>query len=251
MKITADQINKNRPALFDWIVVTTSFSLGFIFPVLGEFVFSSRFSWWMLTALVLYVAGVVLKHQPLSNRVYFSKRKRAIPYVLFLIVGHWCIFMAVIFFCGTAVFSVIGGPGSEKNIYNSGPFIFTAMFLPGIITWLVFRNKVPSDRIIRASDEYLFRRELIGDILLATSVSFISFVFWEKGVIALLSNRPASSFDEVWFIFVFLSIAYILFYLPIRYLYLLEDHSSRQTWKRMLLIFALLLIRSLLEMLII
>ena len=99
------------------------------------------------------------------------------------------------------------------------------------------------------SAKYLFRRELVADIFLLAAVSILSFVFWEKGIISLLSHRKTASVGDVWFLFVFLAIAYIIFYLPLRYLFLVEDHFSRKTWRRMLLIFAFLLIKSLFEML--
>lgn len=247
MMITADHIKKNRTALFDWIVFSISFSLGFIFPVLGKFVSSPEFSWWMLTTLVIYVAGVWLKHQPLSDRLDLNTAKRKIPYLLLLIIGHWCIFLVVILFCGTALFSMLGNSFDNVKVYSSGPSIFSAIFLSGLLTWLVFRPKISSLRTAHASVGYLFRRELVADIFLATAVSFLSFVFWEKGVMALLINKPVSNFIDVWFIFLFLSLTYVLCYLPLRYLFLLEDYSSRNTWKRMLLIFGFLLLKSVFE----
>jgi len=43
--------------------------------------------------------------------------------------------------------------------------------------------------------------------------------------------------------FLILAICFVLFYLPLRYLFLVEDHSSRQTWQRFFLIFGFLAIR--------
>lgn len=45
------------------------------------------------------------------------------------------------------------------------------------------------------------------------------------------------------FQFLFLGIFFIFFYLPLRYLFLVEDHGSRQTWQRFLIIFGFLAIR--------
>jgi hypothetical protein len=46
-------------------------------------------------------------------------------------------------------------------------------------------------------------------------------------------------------LFIFLSFAFMLFYLPLRYLYLIEDDSNK-AWRRLLLIFMFILIRALL-----
>jgi hypothetical protein len=120
------------------------------------------------------------------------------------------------------------------------------MIVAGFITWIVFRHKKKIKPNERHTPEFLFRRELIADILLVSGVSIFSFIFWEKGILPMLASRPASAVSDIWFLFIILGITFVLFYLPLRYLFLVEDHSNRQTWKRMLLIFSLLLIRSLL-----
>ncbi|MBC7872985.1 MAG: hypothetical protein H7Y01_03255 [Ferruginibacter sp.] len=246
MKITADQVQNNRAAMFDWIVLATSFSLGFIFPDLGKFVLSPQFSWWMLIALTCYIAGAWLKHTPLSLRL-FRKPGREIVYTLFLVAGHWCIFLMVLFFCAPVISKLFGFRAYMEKNQTSGTVIFITMILATVITWLVYRSKVPGKAVAARSKDYLFRRELVADFLLIVGVSILSFVLWEKGVIALLSNKPLTSFGEVWFVFVFLSAAYVLCYLPLRYLFLIEDHGSRRTWRRMLLIFAFLLLKSVFE----
>jgi magnesium-transporting ATPase (P-type) len=138
-----------------------------------------------------------------------------------------------------------------KSIDNqnsvSGWYTIFTMVLATYMTWLVYRgNRIKKNRKI-PSKQFLFRRELVADILLTASVSVLSFVTWEKGIMGLLNGRSVHSFSDVWFLFVFFAIAYFIFYLPLRYLYLIEDHTSRQTWRRMLLIFAFLLLRSFFE----
>jgi len=132
---------------------------------------------------------------------------------------------------------------------NNTDAAFGGIILAVFITWLVMHNKKQVKKQNRFSENYLFYRELVADIFLLAAVSFLTFAFWEKGILALLAKRPSAGILDIWFLFVFLSIAYILFYLPLRYLFLLEDHSSRQTWQRMLFFFGLLLVRSLFVML--
>ena len=249
MSNSKDYIQKNKAAFFDWLVFSTSFCLGFIFPSLKDFVISPWFSYWMLSALLLYTSGVWLKHLPLYYRIIKAGHsQKKIPYVLFLIIGHLLILLTVTIFAESAVRKILDLPSvSEKNI-DAGSFIFGNILTASFITWLVFRTGSKIKSVVRLSEKYLFRRELIADILLIAGVAILSFAFWEKGIIALIANKPATTIGDVWFLFIFLAIAYMLFYLPLRYLFLIEDHFSRNTWKRMLFIFALLLLKSLFEM---
>jgi len=249
MSSLANYIHDNKTALFDWLVFSISLSLGFIFPTLRDFAVSPGFSYWMLSALLLYIAGAWLKHLPLSCRLNKSGNvRKGIPYAIFLMIGHWCIFLVVVLFSIAAAGKIAGMLlVNEATTTNMG-VVFSSILISAFVTWLVFRDKSPAKTSARFSAQYLFRRELFADIFLITGVSILSFVFWEKGIIAMLSSRPAATISEIWFLFVFLAVTYMFCYLPLRYLFLLEDHFRSRTWKRMLFIFAMLLIRSILEM---
>lgn len=250
MQKQADYIQQNKAALFDWLVFGISFSMGFIFPTFSNFAYSKGFPFWMLSATLLYTAGAWLKHRPICYRLMRSgKSVSPVPLLLFLLIGHWMIFLTVIILSSPAIRIIIGLPPVTKESPVSGLFTFLSVVIALIITWLVFRTKKKIKKPVSYSPGYLYRRELVADVFLLTAVSILSFAFWEKGVIALLTRKPASTIGDVWFLFVFLSICYVLFYLPLRYLFLIEDHFSRQTWRRLLLIFGLLLLRSLLELL--
>lgn len=246
MKISSRPFVQNRAAVFDWMVFTISLSLGFIFPSLGQFVSSPEFTWWMLGVLVCYTLGSWLKHLPLSYRLSISPG-RDIPWVIFLLAGHFVLCLFLIIFAESAFRKIFHLHPVNENSSTNGWFIIVTMFLSTYITWLVYRTKKLKKNRKIPSSEFLFRRELVADILLTASVSVLTFVTWEKGIMGLLNGRSIHSFSDVWFLFVFFAIAYIICYLPLRYLYLIEDHTSRQTWRRMLLIFAFLLLRSFFE----
>jgi hypothetical protein len=92
MHSSKDYIRQNKTALFDWLVFWISLSLGFIYPSLRDFVISPSFSYWMMTALLLYSIGAMLKHLPLYYRLISSgKSPRQISYLLLLVTGHWII----------------------------------------------------------------------------------------------------------------------------------------------------------------
>ncbi len=237
---------ENKAAYFDWLVFGISFSLGFIFTSLKDFLTSPGFSLWMLTALLLYTIGAALKHLPLRYRLSKSEMPvKIMPLFVFLLSGHFFIFSVVIYFSASVVKKMITSTIIKTTSEN--PDILVTILAAIFITWLVFRPKRVIRKKVTISAKNLFIMELVADIFLVVSVSIFSFAFWEKGVVAMLTRKAVSSISDVWFLFVLLSITYILFYLPLRYLFLIEDHNHRGTWKRLLLIFGLLLLKSLFE----
>jgi hypothetical protein len=249
--LSRDQgIKINRPAFFDWFVFSISFSLGFIFPGLKDVVESPSFSYWMFSGLLLYTAGAWLKHLPLCYRVATTgENLREMPYMLFLMIGHWILIFVAFIFSAEAISKIINLHTTGVNDTERPLLIFGNIFLAGFITWLVFRSKRRKHFKLVFSKQYLFRRELAADILLVAGVSILSFIFWDKSIMALLGHAKTRSIGDIFFIFSMLSICFMLFYLPFRYLYLIEDHTNNQTWKRLLFIFCLILLRSLFEML--
>src|SRR5215211_806992 len=101
---------QNRAALFDWLVFIISFCMGFIFPSIGSFVISPDFKWWMLAVLVVYTLGAWLKHLPLSERMINQGKKTELGLSLFLMAGHFVIFMVVIMMAEPAFCQLIGTP---------------------------------------------------------------------------------------------------------------------------------------------
>lgn len=245
MSVAFNSIKQHKPAIFDWLVFAISILPGLIFPQLKDLTASASFSGWMLGGLVLYMLGLWLKHRPVYHRLAIqAKQQKGISYILFLIIGHWVIMLAVVIIAEGAFRNIIGLPPVPTDSTTSGSVVFTSIVVSILITWLAFRPGGKSRKPV--SEKYLVTRELVGDILLITGVSLFSFVFWEKSILGAMAHMRMDSIGEICLLFIFLSFAYILFYLPLRYLYLIEDHSSK-AWRRLLLIFVLILVRGLLE----
>lgn len=249
--IAPDQyIQKNRAALFDWLVLSISFLLGFIFPTLSDFFQSPGYYNWMLASLLLYIAGAALKHLPLSYRLTLSaKTLKQIPYLIFLLIGHWLILLSVIIFSEPAIRHLLHLPALQKDTAINGWMIMAASTAAGFITWLVYRTKSMRNIKKKYSAAYLFRMELVADIFLIAAVSIFSFVFWEKGVMGMLSKSSTQTIGDIWFLFIFLAILFLFFYLPLRYLYFIENREGRGNRKRLFLIFGFILLKALFEML--
>lgn len=241
----------NRSAVFDWSVITICFLLSFIFPRLNDMVKSPAFAWWMLVALLLYIAGAWLKNLPLSYRMTTTDEKpREIPYLIFLLSGHFVIIIVLGFFAEPVFRKIFlippAGPGPDQQ---AGKLALIYTVISVAVTWIVFSTKKKRKFKRKYDDSYLYWREIIADFLLAGGVGILSFVFWEKAIIGLAGSGPLGTISDIWYLFVLLAFCFMFFYLPLRYLFLIEDHTSNQTWKRFLLIFGFVLLRSLFYML--
>ena len=246
MALQWNTIKQQKPAVFDWLVFTISLLMGLIFPELKNFAGSASFSVWMLAALLLYAGGLWLKHRPMYYRLdKQGGERKTVPLLLILIVGHWVIMLMLVMLAGDGLRQMAGMEqlAAGKNV--SGAAVFTNIVVSMFLTWLAFRPGGSGRKPM--NETYRFRREMAGDVLLVSGVSILSFVFWEKSLLAAMEHMRLDSFGNIIMLFVFLSVCYILFYLPLRYLYLVEERNSRQMWRRLLLIFMLILVRGLLE----
>ncbi len=239
-------LQENKAAIFDYLVFSISFSLGFIFPTLEDFISSPLFSFFILTALVLYTIGTWLKNLPLHERLQLAERQLSLSSFISFIAVHFVLVMVAVTFSMPAARIIIGLPPATPAEV-AGPAVIISFIAAIFITWLVFRNGKSKHKYY--SSGYLFRRELAGDICLVIGVSIFSFVIWEKAIVAKLFNAPMASIWDVWNLFFSFALVYMIFYLPLRYLYLVEDHFSRKTWQRLFLIYGLLLLKALFEML--
>ena len=240
-------LQENKAAIFDYLVFSISFSLGFIFPTLEDLISSPLFSFFILTALVLYTIGTWLKNLPLYERLKLAERQLSLSSFISFIAVHFVLVTAAVTFSMPAARMIIGLPPATPAEV-AGPGVVIISFIAAtFITWLVFRNGKSKYKYY--SSGYLFRRELAGDICLVIGVSIFSFVIWEKAIVAKLFNPPMTSIYDLFILFISFALVYMVFYLPLRYLYLVEDDFSRKTWKRLFLIYGLLLLKAFFEML--
>ena len=123
------------------------------------------------------------------------------------------------------------------------------MVIASVVTWMVYRTKSKRSNKKKYSEGFLFGQEMIADILLIAGVSIFSFIFWEKGVMAMLGRSATKTMADIWFLFVFLAILFLFFYLPLRYLFFIEDRERGRNRRRLFLLFAFILLKALFEML--
>lgn len=247
MSTPKEYLEINRAALFDWIVLISSFLLGFAFPSLRDLIHSPGFYNWILAALLLYTFGAALKHLPLSYRMSFSgKNYPMVPYVIFLLIGHWFIILIMVILAEPAIRTVLSLPPANKDDISGG-LIFGAITAALVVTWMVYRTKSNRKKRKPYSERFLFWQEIVADIFLTAGVSIFSFIFWEKGVMEMLSRASTDTFGDIWFLFIFLAMLFLFFYLPLRYLFFVEDREKAKNRRRLLFIFVFILLKALLE----
>ncbi|MEO6540595.1 MAG: hypothetical protein ABIN74_06390, partial [Ferruginibacter sp.] len=159
MVVPWNSIKQNKPAIFDWLVFSISLLMALIFPALKDLTTSPSFSGWMFVSLLLYVAGLWLKHRPVYYRLAKQQRETKNGFMLlFLVVGHWVIMLAAVMLSEDAFRHITGLPQVPKYQPQSGLHILTGIFTAAVITWLAFRPGGKNRKLI--TEKYLFRREL-------------------------------------------------------------------------------------------
>jgi len=239
------RISTSRAALFDWLSFLLGVTLSLLIPGLNADILSEV----LLISLLTYALGAALKDQPLRHRLIREKRfVPDIPFWIFLVLGHWIIMLTAILLALPAFTRWTGLANPPGRIFTETPGYAISFFLSLALTWLVYRNKRRRLKKEPLPAEGLAVQEWIADILLWTGVGCLSFVFWDQALMGVLSAMPVNSIGRLFFVFFFFCLAYVLFYLPLRYLYLVEDYSDGSAWNRMKLIFAVLLVRILLPL---
>lgn len=245
-----EYIQHNRAGLFDWLSFILSLSLSFIFPSLREFSDPGVYSPFILWALVAYVTGALLKDVPLRYRFRLTGKKvPEFSFLLFLVLGHWIIMLVATGLTEPAVRKLLAMHPVKSSNFSDSPAYGIFFILSFLLTWIVYRNKKPLSKNRGYSPLRLARQEWVADLLLLVGVGCLSFVFWEKGIMGLMSQRGIKNISDIWYLFGFLCFEYLLFFLPLRYLFMVEDYRSGRAWRRLLIIFGLLLLRAFFEML--
>lgn len=85
----------------------------------------------------------------------------------------------------------------------------------------------------------------MADGLLVVGVGFLTFLFWERVIMGVLGAYTIERPAHVWYLFFFLGFGFLLFYLPLRYLFILDTERGGYVIRRFSLFYVLLLVRAL------
>lgn len=188
----------------------------------------------LLAAFLAHVAGTYWKGPSLQARL--AGRARPLPtWAQRLLTG--LLFLHFLFFTVVIVmaFFLLGWAGPQG--WDADWFWLPLAFsLAGMGSWLVYRaSRGPRPR---SDEQSAFvesgprPREWLADGLLWLSVSFLTYAFWDLLLRDLENVRGIGLEARSVILLVTLSLLMFFFYLPSRYLFLVEDAGSPWAWLR-------------------
>ena len=182
-------------------------------------------------AVFTQLLGTVLKTKPLRYRLSDTPARSSTD-----ILDK---FMDALLFFYFILFSVIslmalGLLGMADNSTSGDDlWVVAALIIAGLLTFLVRRAGKRPDEAQTKMIKYPFIQEALADGLLLISVSIVTRFFWETWYIELETSRGIGLSSRSIVLLTALSLLFVVFYLPSRYLFLVEDYRYARTWVRM------------------
>lgn len=224
--------------VFDGLAIAGSVLLVAAFPESGETLPERSTGFLLMAAVLAQNLGALAKTGPLQQRL--GRRTPAESpgcsdrFMQLLLFWHFILFtIAVAMAFGLLGIVDLNSTGTETGL-EVWPAI--AMLIAGITTFTVWRAGKKS---IRDEQDGSTRPgfEYGADVLLSLSVSIITFFFWDVVVVGSVDSAIGIGFGTRGLVLVLsLSFLFTVFYLPSRYLFLIEDARYAGTWARVWLV---------------
>lgn len=187
--------------------------------------------WLMGLAVITQLIGAVLKSNPLQHRLSEKSPKSARgildKFMDVLLFFHFILF-SVICLMAMDLLGLVDLSGSGEDIW-----VVVSLILAAVLTFTVWRAGKRRDEPPTKMAKYPIVQETLADGLLLISVSIITRFFWESWYLELEPSRGIGLTSRAIVLLVALSLLFVVFYLPSRYLFLVEDYRYGRTWIRM------------------
>jgi hypothetical protein len=224
--------------VFDGLAFAGSILFATTLPLNGEELSEKTAGWLLSLAILFQLLGAIAKSGPLQRRLSQDTPASSMGcsdrMMKILLFWHFILFMvtaAMAFgYLGIVDLNNTGSdPGSEY-----WPAI--AMLIAAVTTFAVWRaGRRPAqktqERFAQPGIEYG------ADVLLSLSVSIMTYFFWDVVILGSVDSARGIGFGARGLVLVFsLSLLFVVFYLPSRYLFLIEDARYASTWARVWLV---------------
>ena len=188
----------------------------------------------MLAAVITQLLGAVLKAGPLQYR-HSGKSSRQTEDVLDKFMGVLLFFHFILFTLTCLMSLALLGVVDLEGAASSGQDIWIAvsLLIGGLLAYTVWRAGKRTDRVPTKMIKYPIAQEALADGLLWISVSIVTRFFWEIWYLEIEPVRGIGFSPRAIVLLVSLSLLFVVFYLPSRYLFLVEDYRYGRTWVRM------------------
>lgn len=187
--------------------------------------------WLLGLAVVTQMIGAILKSNPLKYRMGEttggSKAGILRKFMDVLLFFHFILF-SVICLMAMDLLGLVDLSGSGEDIW-----VVVSLILAAVLTFTVWRAGKRRDEPPTKMAKYPIVQETLADGLLLISVSIITRFFWESWYLELEPSRGIGLTSRAIVLLVALSLLFVVFYLPSRYLFLVEDYRYGRTWIRM------------------
>jgi len=225
------QAEKIHGLLFDGATFLGNIAFFGSLPKLGDEVDESIAGALVLLAVLTQIAGAWLKKdflaQRLSHKTPLPSKGLGRSFMDVLLFLHFLLFsvMTTFAFALLGIYEISG----STSFYRGDVWIIIAFLVGGFATFLVKTAEPNEEAGIKAKNSPYWL-EFGADGLLWVSVSLVTRIFWDS-LMALI--EPASGIGmsaQGIMLLVAVSFLYAFFYLPSRYLFLVEDYQSTLTW---------------------
>lgn len=228
---TGFQAEKVHSLVFDGASFFGNVVLFGSLPRLGDEVDESTAGFLVLLAVLTQIAGAWWKKgflaQRLTHRVLPPSNGLGRGFMNILLFLHFLLFsvMAIFAFALLGIYEISG----SASFYKGDIWIIVGFVVGGFATFLVQTAEQRPEVNARAKNRPPWL-EFGADGLLWVSVSLVTRIFWD-GLVGLIEpSRGIGISGQGIVLLVAVSFLYVFFYLPGRYLFLVEDYQSVLTW---------------------
>ena len=185
-------------------------------------------------AVITQLLGAVLKTNPLKYRLSGSPPRAT--------ADIFDKFMDVLLFFHFILFTIISlmtlglleiADLVDRSSSGDDIWVIVSILIAGILTYFVWRAGKRPEEVPTKNIKYPFVQESLADGLLWISVSIITRFFWETWYLEIEPTRGIGISLRAIVLLVALSLLFVVFYMPSRYLFLVEDYRYIRTWLRM------------------
>ena len=188
----------------------------------------------LVVALTTQLLGALMKTGPLQYRLSGTSPRHTADlidkFMSLLIFLHFILF-TIICLMSLALLGVVDLEGAASS--GEDIWVAVSLLIGGLLTYTVWRAGKRTDRVPTKMIKYPIAQEALADGLLWISVSIITRFFWEIWYIEIETARGIGFSQRGIVLLVSLSLLFVVFYIPSRYLFLVEDYRYGRTWVRM------------------
>ena len=228
--------DKIHGLIFDGAMFLGNLTLVGYLPRLGDEVAEPTAGALMLLAVLTQLGGAWWKKRYLGRRLVSRKplpsHGIAGGFMNVLLFLHFLLFSVITLF-GLALLGVYEIEGTESFL-RGDVWIPVALIIGGTTTFIVRRAGQPSESSTGAGAAPGWL-EYGADGLLWVSVSIVTRTFWD-GLIAMMEPSRGIGLGALGIVLLAaMFLLFVFFYLPGRYLFLVEDYDSPLTWVQVLI----------------